>query len=159
MHTKVKEALQIISEDRHKLILVVGSFASGKSGLLMDLAAELNGRYVNLNLELSERLLALPRSSYADGVTVHLLIDRLCDEFSPSAQPLFIDNIELLFSPEVGKINPLDTFKRISRQRPVVLSLLGVHAGEYVEYSQLGRQDYLRMPLEDYIVIDMVKRS
>jgi len=68
-----------------------------------------------------------------------------------------VDNVELLFSPELGKINPVDTFKRISRQRPVVLALPARRQGAHAEYSLLGREDYMRIPLEDYTVIEMGK--
>lgn len=68
---------------------------------------------------------------------------------------MFIDNVELLFSPELGKINPVDTFKRISRQRQVVLALPARRHGAYAEYSTLGREDHMRMPLEEYPVIEM----
>jgi hypothetical protein len=55
----------------------------------------------------------------------------------------------------LGKINPVDTFKRISRQRPVLLALPARRWGAYAEYSSLGREDYMRIPLEDYTVIQM----
>jgi hypothetical protein len=66
-----------------------------------------------------------------------------------------VDNIEILFSPELGKINPVDTFKRISRQRVVVMALPARRQGDSAEYSQIGRDDYLRIPLEEYTVIEM----
>jgi hypothetical protein len=155
LKTKVSAAIQIIAGDRHRLIILLGGFDSGKTTLIKELAEELNGRYINLNLELTERLLALPRNRYADGVTVHEEIDRICDEYSPDGQPLFVDNIEILFSPELGKINPVDTFKRISRQRVVVLALPAKRQGNYAEYSQIGREDYFRIPLDEYTVIEM----
>jgi hypothetical protein len=153
--TKVSDAIQIIAGDRHRLIILIGGFESGKTLLIKELAEELNGRYINLNLDLTERLLAMPRNRYADGVTVHETIDNLCDEYSLDGRPLFVDNIEILFSPELGKINPVDTFKRISRQRVVVLALPARRQGDYAEYSQIGRDDYFRIPLEEYTVIEM----
>jgi hypothetical protein len=110
---------------------------------------------MNLNLHLTDRLLTLPRRQYDDGVKVHRLIDELCDELSPDGRPLLVDNVELLFSPELGRVNPVDTFKKVSRQRPVVLALPARRRGGYAEYSILGRQDHMRIPLEEYTVIQM----
>jgi hypothetical protein len=155
MRTRLIETIRTVAADRHKLVILLGDFGTGKTGLLKDVAAEINGRYVNLNLELTDRLLTLPRSRYADGVTTHKEIDQLCDELSPNDEPLLIDNAELLFSPELGKLNPIDTFKRISRQRPVVLALPARRIGRYAEYSQLGRADPLRMALEEFSFIDI----
>ena len=157
MHARVIEAIRIVASDRHKLVILLGDYGTGKTAILKDVAPEVGGEYVNLNLRVAERLLALPRRQYDDGVTVHRLIDELCDELSPDGRPLLVDNVELLFSPELGKINPVDTFKRISRQRPVVLALPARRQGAHAEYSLLGREDYMRIPLEDYTVIEMGK--
>ncbi len=155
---KLLEAITASAHDRHKLILLLGGFGVGKTQALRAAADEVKGVYVNLNLRLTERLLQLPRSRYADGVTVNTEIDVLCDELSAAGQPLLIDNVELLFSPELGKVNPVDTFKRISRQRPVVLALPARRDRNYAEYSTVGRQDYLRMEIGEYVVIDVEER-
>ena len=154
MRNRLIEAIRIVTLDRHKLVILLGGFGTGKTHLLKAMAPQLGGEYVNLNLCLTERLLTLPRSRYGDGVTVHQIIDVLCDELSPDGRPLLVDNVEVLFSPELGKVNPVDTFKRISRQRPVVLALPGRRQGTCAEYSVLGREDHLRMPLQEYTVIE-----
>jgi hypothetical protein len=159
MRSRLIEAIRISASDRHKLVILLGGFGAGKTWLLKDVAPQVGGEYVNLNLFLTERLLALPRSQYGDGVTVHRLIDELCDELSPDRRPLLVDNVEVLFSPELGRVNPVDTFKRISRQRPVVLALPARRQGTCAEYSALGREDHMRMPLEDYTVIEMGERT
>ncbi len=155
MRSRLIETVRTVAADRHKLVVLLGQFGLGKTGLLKDVADEINGVYVNLNLHLTDRLLTLPRRTYADGVTAHRLIDELCDELSPNGEPLLIDNTEVLFSPELGKLNPIDTFKRISRQRPVVLALPARRVGRQAEYSTLGRADYLRMPLEEFAYLEM----
>lgn len=155
MRTRLIETIHKVSTDRHKLVILLGQFGAGKTGLLKDVAAEIKGTYVNLNLELSDRLLTKPRRQHDDGVTTHRLIDELCDELSPNGEPLLIDNVEILFSPELGKINPVDTFKRISRQRPVVLALPARRVGNHAEYSTIGRADHLQMPLQEFAYLDM----
>jgi len=155
MQAQLIEALQKVASDRHKLVILLGDFGSGKTAVFRDTAAEVGGVYLNLNLTLTERLLATPRNQYADGVTVPALIDDICDQASPDGRPLFVDNIEILFSPELGKINPVDTFKRVSRQRVVALALPARRQGGNAVYSLLGREDYMLMPLEEYFVLEM----
>ena len=155
MHQRLIESIQKVASDRHKLIILLGDFNSGKTAVMKDVADEMRGTYLNLNLELTEQLLTLPRSKYADGVTVHQLIDEICDKVSPDRRPIFVDNLEILFSPELGKINPVDTFKRISRERVVVLALPARQHGGYLEYSQMGREDHMQMSIEEYIVLQM----
>ena len=155
MQRRLNEAVQNVASDRHRLVILLGAFGSGKTGLLKDVASEIGAAYINLNLLLTDRLLAIPRSQHADGVTAQQLIDLICEEASPDGRPLFIDNLEILFSPELGKINPIDTFKRISRQRVVVLALPARRQGLSAVYSLVGREDYMSIPLEDYITIEI----
>jgi len=151
------DAIKTVSQDRHKLVILLGVFGVGKTNILKKIARETAGVYLNLNLELSERLLKLPRSAMNDGVTVPRLIDEICDLFSPQKETLFVDNIELLFSPELGKINPVDTFKRISRQRPIVIAIPAYREGNLAVYSTPDSQDYFPIPLEDFVTIEVKK--
>jgi hypothetical protein len=121
----------------------------------MELAGQLAAEYLHHDLVLTERLLTPPRRDYKDGVTVHRLIDEICDEQSPDGRILLVDNVEMLFSPDLGKINPVETFKRMSRQRPVILALPMRRQGDTIEYSTLDRADHMSIPLETYPVIDM----
>ncbi len=75
MRARLIETIHTVSANRHKLVILLGNFGSGKTALLKDVAAEINGKYINLNLELTDRLLTLPRRKYDDGVTAHKLID------------------------------------------------------------------------------------
>lgn len=152
---RLVDAVTTVSGDRHKLVILLGAFGSGKTAILRASTSQIDGIYINLNLNLTERLLTLPRSSYADGVTVPRLIDELCDELSPDGRPLLVDNVELLFSPELGRINPVDTFKRVARQRPVILALPARRQEMHAEYSALGRADHMLMPLEDFTMLEM----
>ena len=126
---RVLETVKAVSQDRHKLVILLGVFGSGKTKILKQIEAESDAVYVNLNLELSERFLQMPASKVGDGITAPALIDDICDQFSQGGKTLLIDNVELLFSPELSKINPVDTFKRMSRERPVVLALPAVRQG------------------------------
>lgn len=153
----VINAINNVSLDRHKLVVLLGAFGVGKTKILRDIAEETGGVYLNLNLELSERLLTLPRNAMNDGVTVPRLIDEICDSFSPNKETILVDNIELLFSPELGKINPIDTFKRFSRQRPVVIAIPAYREGNLAVYSTPDSQDYFPVPLEDFVTIEIEK--
>lgn len=154
---KVLETVQRVAQDRHKLVLLLGMFGSGKTKILKQIEAESGGVYVNLNLELSDRFLQLPASKVGDGVSVHTIINDICDIFSQGGKTLLIDNIELLFSPELSKINPVDTFKRMSRERPVVLALPAIRQGNLAIYSTPNSSDYFPIPLEEFAFIEIDK--
>jgi hypothetical protein len=153
--SQVIDALRTVSSDRHKLVILLGAHGTGKTALLKQVAKEMGGVYVNLNLELTDCLLTLPRRKYRDGVAVHALIDDLCSELSPDGRPLMIDNVEVLFSPELGRVNPVDTFKRISRERPILLALPARRSGAAAEYSTIQYQDHMTMPLDEFATIEL----
>jgi RNase adaptor protein for sRNA GlmZ degradation len=48
----------------HRLVLVVAPSGAGKTAALRDVATQTNGYYINVNLELSRRLLDLPQRQW-----------------------------------------------------------------------------------------------
>jgi hypothetical protein len=48
----------------HRLVLVVAPSGAGKTAALRDVATQTNGHYINVNLELSRRLLDLPQRQW-----------------------------------------------------------------------------------------------
>jgi len=150
----LKQAIQTVKEQEyHKLVLLVGDFSSGKTRLMRGICDEVGGVYLNINLELTRQLLTIDARTYATKSS-NLLKD-LCDSQEPNA-PLFLDNIELLFSPEVGRLNPIHMFKKVSRERVVVLSVpCRLITGTRAEYSQPGRQDHMSLDLSALTVIDL----
>jgi hypothetical protein len=151
---RLKRAIQTVKEQEyHKLVLLVGDFSSGKTRLMRRVRDEIGGAYLNVNLELTRQLLTIDARTYATKASD--LLKDLCDAQEPN-RPLFLDNIELLFSPEVGCLNPIDLFKKVSRERVVVLSLpCRLTGGTRAEYSEPGRRDHMSLDLSGLTVIDL----
>jgi len=84
---RVLETIKAVSQDRHKLVILLGVFGSGKTKILKQIEAESNAVYVNLNLELSERFLQLPASKVGDGITALALIDEIVINFRWAGKP------------------------------------------------------------------------
>ena len=150
----LKNASKTVQEQEyHKLVLLVGGFASGKTRLMRRVCDEIGGAYLNVNLELTRELLTIDARKYVTRAS--RLVKQLC-ETDGSDRPLFVDNIELLFSPEVGRLNPIDLFKKVSRRRVVVLSLPCRLAGrDSAEYSEHGRQDHMNLDISGFTAIEL----
>jgi len=150
----LKQAIRTVEEQEyHKLVLLVGDFASGKTQLMRRVCDEIAGVYLNVNLELTRQLLTIDARTYATKASS--ILQDLCDAQEPG-HPLFLDNVELLFSPEVGRLNPIDLFKKVSRKRLVVLSLPCRLTGQTrAEYSEPGRRDHMGLDLSGVAVLDL----
>lgn len=151
---RLKQAIQIVQEQEYyKLVLLLGDFASGKTRLMRRVRDETGGAYLNVNLELTRQLLTIDARTYATKASD--LLKDLCEAQEPG-RPLFLDNIELLFSPEVGCLNPIDLFKTVSRKRVVVLSLpCQLTGGTRAEYSEPGRRDHMNLDISGLTVIEL----
>jgi len=150
----LKHTIQTVKEQEyHKLVLLVGDFSSGKTQLMRRVCDEMGGAYLNVNLELTRQLLTIDARTYTTKASD--LLKDLCDAQELDA-PLFLDNVELLFSPEVGRLNPVDLFKKVSRERVVVLSLPCRLTGRTrAEYSEPGRRDHTSLDISGVTVIEL----
>lgn len=66
-------------------------------------------------------------------------------------QKFLFDDIDILFSPELGKIDPIRMFKYFSRDRRVVLFFSGRIRGRRAEYSIEGKPDHIVMDVSEVL--------
>jgi hypothetical protein len=118
---RLRQAIQTVAaHEYHKLVLLVGDFSSGKTQSMRRLCDDTGGAYLNVNLGLTSRLVTIDARTYATRAS--RILQELCDDLEPG-RPLFLDTVELFFSLEVGCPNPVDLFKKMSRERLIILSL------------------------------------
>ena len=129
----LKKTLDLLPQAKdlyHRLILLVGPAKSGKTRLLMVLSEKISTPIINLNLELSERLLKIAEPQRV------LYLPNLLEEICAQVQgdTVLLDNTELLFEP-VLKHDPLRLLQGLSRKRTVVASWNGKIEGRYLFYA------------------------
>ena len=124
----------------HRLILVAGPGGSGKTAALQAVAQRTGAPVVNLNLELSRRLLDLSARERA------LAVPRLLDEvIGRGRSPVLLDNTELLFEPALS-LDPLALLQVASRNRTLVAAWNGALDDRYLAYAEPGHPEYRRYP-------------
>jgi len=111
----------------YRLILLVGPAGSGKTHLLKALSEKICVPVINLNFELSERLLKIPEPQRV----LHLLdlLEEICAQVQ--GDTVLLDNTELLFEP-VLKHDPLRLLQGLSRKRTVVAAWNGKLEGRFL---------------------------
>ena len=136
----------------YRLILIVGPAGSGKTKILQEVAESTSSPVINVNLELSRRMLDLTRRQRA------LYLDKLLNEIVGNAQSdvILLDNIEILFDYEL-KQNPLHLLQKLSRNRTIVATWNGSIVDRYLTYAVPTHREYRRYPVDDLIIVDIKK--
>jgi len=140
----VIEAIKLLQAGAgyQRLVLVVGAPGTGKTAALREASQALSFPLVNVNLDLSHRLLPFSRNERR-RVAGNLLSEVL-DQHSASVVGL--DNLELLFSPELA-VDPLRLLQQESRRRTLVATWSGVVVGQDLHYAVPGHPEHVVHPL------------
>lgn len=134
----------------HRLVLVVGRPRAGKTHLLQAAVAANGWPLINLNQQVSEHLLELTQRQRA------LRLPRIVGDVLSSAgsKIVLVDNIELLFSPDLQQ-DPLKLLQGAARNRTIVASWPGALSGRQLTYAEPGHPEYRRYPELDTLCLSM----
>lgn len=131
----------------HRLLLVVGPSGSGKTRALQNLAQEMGAPLVNLNLEVSRRLLEL-----TDRQRALQLPQVLQDAVGNDGATILLDNTEILFDVSL-KQDPLRLMQGLSRNRTVVVAWNGSLEGDHLVYATPEHPEFRRYPLQELVAV------
>jgi hypothetical protein len=140
---KVKQAAELY----HRLMLVVAPAGAGKTAALLDVQDRTDASLVNVNLELSRRMLDLTERQRA------LQLPRLLRDLvsKSEGEMILLDNIEILF--DVGlKQDPLRLLQGLSRNKTVVAAWNGTIVEDSLTYAAPAHPEYRRYPMRDFLV-------
>jgi len=133
----------------HRLVMLVAPAGSGKTAALQEVRERTSAPIVNVNLDLSRRMLDLTERQRA------LQLPRLLSEIVGAAATdvVLLDNIEVLFDVSL-KQDPLRLLQGLSRNRTVVAAWGGGISGDYLFYATPDHPEYRRYPVRDLIVVE-----
>lgn len=145
---QVIELLEHARGRYERLVLLVGQSGSGKSEVLQEVIGKTGARYINVNLELSERLLELTARQMAlRGAEI---LREIVNE--GNSDIVVLDNIELLFEASL-ELDSLTCLQKISRNRTIVASWNGTFEGGYLVYAEPGHPEYKKSQVKDLLVV------
>ena len=148
---KLKECIVLAKTQYYQLVLLVGESGTGKTGILKKLAEEYNTKIINLNMELSARLLELTEQQRS--IKLPGFLAEIAEEYP---EPIIFDNIELLFDKSL-KLNPLTLVQEISRNLIVVSSWNGsCHQGNLI-YAESSHPEYRKYDNIEVLVVNAVE--
>ena len=138
-----------VAELYHRLVMLVAPAGAGKTAALQDVHERTAAPLVNVNLELSRRMLDLTERQRA------LQLPRLLAEIVgiSAADVVLLDNVEVLFDVSL-KQDPLRLLQGLSRNKTVVAAWSGSIDGEHMVYATPDHPEYKRYPLRDFLVVN-----
>jgi len=149
---RVREAVKAGASAYHRLVLVAGPIHSGKTAALQEVAEGDGWPRINVNLELSERLLEFTQRKRA--LRAARVLSDIVDE--AAAEVVLLDNIEVLFSTEL-KQDPLRLLQSLSRNRTIVAAWPGVLDGGQLLYAEPSHPEHRRYSKPEAIVIQTIE--
>jgi len=120
LQDQILRKIDEVKDGYHRLVLVVAPEGAGKTAALHTVGGRLGASCINLNLELSRRLLDLTERQRA--LHVQGLVEDVVSE--TGADLILLDNIEVLFDPKLQQ-DPLRCLQQLARRRTVVATWSG----------------------------------
>lgn len=148
------EAIEQAAGQYFRLVILAGAPGSGKTSALQALALKRTYPLVNVNLELSKRMLELTRTQRSRQ------IERLMKE-TIAAVPgdvVLLDNLEILFDTTL-EVEPLRLLQVSSRNRTIVASWNGVFQGGTLTYAEPGHPEFIQFKQTDAVVVALGSRT
>jgi len=149
VHQKIMQVLESTETLYHRLVLLVGASGSGKTSILRNFCAESNRDVVNVNAELSKRLLEMTDRQR----TLHLpqLLEQIVNSGGNTA---VLDNLELLFDVSL-KHDPLRLLQHIARNRNVIAAWNGwVDHGKLI-YAEPDHPEYREYNAQELLIVNL----
>lgn len=144
----VTRSINQAAELFYRLVMLVAPAGAGKTTALLQVRERINAALINVNLELSRRMLDLTERQRV------LQLPRLLSEIvnSNRGEVVLLDNMEVLFDVSL-KQDPLRLLQGLSRNRTVVAAWNGSVSGEYIVYATPDHSMYKRCSSRDLLIV------
>lgn len=75
--------------------------------------------------------------------------------FQALPEKVILHNTNILYSPDLGRLNPIGAFKYKSREKEIIVILSGEMTSNKICYSTMDRPDYTEMDISEIICVRM----
>jgi len=147
---RIVYALTNAMELYYRLIFIVGPIGSGKTAILQELGKRINAPILNVNLELSRRMLGVTEKERSKRLS-QTLRDILSNS---SGDAVILDNLEILFD-KSWKQDPLRLLQGVFRNKTIVASWNGFVEDGNLVYAAPGHPEHKRYEIKAFQAIDI----
>ena len=132
----------------YRLVLIVAPGGAGKTISLQEVHRKTGAPLINVNLELSERMLDLTERQRA--LQLPDLLRGIVEE--KDSENILLDNIEVVFDVDL-KQDPLRLLKRLSRDKTIVAAWNGKVENGALTYAEPTHPEYRRYTTDDFLFV------
>jgi hypothetical protein len=150
MASKALEQVKGVSELYHRLLVIAGPVASGKTVLLRRMSALSGYPMLNVSLELSRQMLDLTERQRI--IELPRQLEQLIS--GRGSDVVLLDNTEFLFLNDL-KQDALALLKTASRNHTIVVSWLGTCDREHLHYGSPDHREFKRYPCSGMELIEL----
>jgi chromosomal replication initiation ATPase DnaA len=145
---KLAQAIQQAAHQYFRLVILAGAPGAGKTAVLQSVAQKVSGQLVNVNLELSKRMLELTRTQRSRQV------ERLLKAVIAAVpgDVVLLDNLEMLFDTGL-EVEPLRLLQVVSRNRTIVASWNGSYQDGTLTYAEPGHPEFIQYKQPGAVII------
>ncbi len=141
---KIKQAVELY----HRLVVIAAPAGAGKTTALLDVRDRTGAPLVNVNLELSRRMLELTERQRA--LRLPLILREIVD--GHNNELVLLENVELIFDDGL-KQDPLRLLQGLSRNKTVVVAWNGAIVEGLLTYASPAHAEYRSYPVRDFLVV------
>jgi Cdc6-like AAA superfamily ATPase len=145
---QIEQAIAQATSQYYRLVIIAGLPGSGKTAALQQIASRLSSAVVNVNRELSQRMLEMTRSQRSRQV------ERLLREVIAGipGDIILLDNMEILFDPEL-EVEPLRLLQLSSRNHTLIATWSGSFMDGILTYAEPGHPEFQQFKQPDAVII------
>jgi len=130
------------------LIILVAPPGAGKTAILQNLQNGIHSPLINVNLEISRRMLELTERQRV--LKLQPFFRQIIRD--TGADTVLLDNLELLFDTQLQQ-DPLILLQQLSRNRTLVAAWNGNVEGKYLTYAEPDHPEYRRYKTGDFLLV------
>jgi len=145
---KLRISLESIETQYHRLIILINCEGAVKQEVLDMLESSRDIKPLNLNLELSSRLLEVSIKQRPLKVA-----ENMEDLIKAMPSPVLLDRLDILFEPSL-QTDSLALLKSLSRNKTIIAFWTGTMKDNKLYYADPGYPEYKSNPVEDFVAID-----
>jgi hypothetical protein len=146
---EIIKAVESINLRYYKLVIVVGDVDYDKESILSDLSNNFKYPVINVNLELSSRLIDLSVKQRALKVS-----EIMAEIANIGLDGVILDRTEILFDTSL-QLAPLGLLKSLSRDKIIITMWSGSLSNGRLYYAEPSHPEYKSYSVDDVIVIDV----